>query len=764
MWNFKSFSVGKIATALGVASLFAASAVASTVNVNVGEEHQVIRGFGGMVHNQWQGGKGLSDEDARLAFTNGDGGIGLNTLRIPVNESSNLFGNEVEAVKSARKYAGDDFLLFATPWKSPYAKDNQHVAPENYQAYTDYVNSFVKYMKDKGMPLDAISIANEPDWCSEWACWSVDEVYNYTKGYADQLRKYGTKVISHESFSYAYDWNNKTKKAMYDKVLNDPAALKNWDILGAHFYASDASMGDLFFQYTLADQKGVERWMTEHYTESQGSGNDWRVMRNTGDQANQNKLDTVRAMDVAYDIHRALVVGNFSQYTWWWIRRSYSFIMDGNNAKLNVPASEIGKITKRGYIMSQFARFIRPGALRVGATVNPEAEVYASAYKSKNGDSTTVVLVNRDYKNAKTVTVNIKGADVKTVHVYTTSESKNAKYEGELDVINGSVTVKMESGSNNKDCIVTLVAVGEQIVIPQEPFNDSKTPWAIPGKIQAEDFDVSGAGKDENGNSNISFYDNDSENHGNCDYRKDTGVDIYEKPFGKVIGYNQTGEWLEYTVNVKKAGDYTMFAYVASNNETSGFQMSIDGKNITDVVSVPKTVAGEGDFDSFGKVAVNVSLPAGKHVLRFTVMGDWMDVDYFTFVEGENATDPEPVIDPDDESGDDSEGDSNEDSDSGSKDPSTIVPGHDMPGVNEPADDKNLDSEKPQGIANVHFEKASAPVSFQVYSLTGKFLGKIVSMPGDVRELQSRTRALTKRNGVYFLKTANGQMQRISVK
>ena len=63
---------------------FAIPSFASTVNVDVTEEHQVIRGFGGMVHNQWQGGGGLSEADAKIAFGTGDGTIGLNTLRIPV--------------------------------------------------------------------------------------------------------------------------------------------------------------------------------------------------------------------------------------------------------------------------------------------------------------------------------------------------------------------------------------------------------------------------------------------------------------------------------------------------------------------------------------------------------------------------------------------------------------------------------------------------------------------------------------------------------
>lgn len=613
------------ATLTSLIGLFATGVLASTVNVDLDEEHQVIRGFGGMVHNSWQGGAGLSDADAKLAFGTGDGQIGLNTLRIPVNGNSSDFGKEVQAAKSAKKYAGGDFILYATPWTSPYAGGGSHIAKSDYQNYVNHLNGFAEYMKNQGVPLDAISIGNEPDWCNEWTCWSEDEIYDFTKNYAGQMRKFGTKVISTESFAY--------QKKLYDKVLNDPDALKNWDILGAHFYASEAKTSDDFFKYSLADQKNVERWMTEHYTESQGSGNYWRTVMQTGDQANQSKIDTVRAMDIAYEIHRGLAVGNFSQYTWWYIRRCYGLIMEkdfGN--KLQIPTAEIGKVSKRGYVLSQFARFIRPGAIRVGATINPEPNVYASAYKSADGDSTIVVLVNRDYQNAKSVTVNVKGADIESFHIYTTSEAKNAKYEGEAEVTNGSVTVRMESGAANKDCIVTLVGVGPQVITPREPFNAKKEPWDIPGKIEAEDFDIPGSGKGNN-----SYYDKDSENHGNSDYRKDTGVDIYKKSFGNVVGYNQAGEWLEYSVDVKKAGDYTLFAFVASSNGTASFRLFMDGVAITDTIVVPKTVTTEGEFDTFEKIRASLELPAGKHILRFMVTGDWLDVDYFSFVEGKDA-------------------------------------------------------------------------------------------------------------------------------
>ena len=90
-----------LGVAVGMAGIWSLVS-AATVNVDVTEEHQVIRGFGGMVHNQWQGGGGLSEADAKLAFGTGDGQIGLNTLRIPVYASSNDFNKEVQAAKYAK--------------------------------------------------------------------------------------------------------------------------------------------------------------------------------------------------------------------------------------------------------------------------------------------------------------------------------------------------------------------------------------------------------------------------------------------------------------------------------------------------------------------------------------------------------------------------------------------------------------------------------------------------------------------------------------
>ncbi len=180
---------------------------------------------------------------------------------------------------------------------------------------------------------------------------------------------------------------------------------------------------------------------------------------------------------------------------------------------------------------------------------------------------------------------------------------------------------------------------------PQKAFNATNTPWAIPGTIQMEDFDIPGTGR---GDEYASYSDNDAENHGESDYRKDTGVDLYKKGDKIVVGYNQKDEWLEYTVNVAADGEYTMYAAVASANSTSSFKLSMDGKDITENIAVPQAKAGEENYDDYNKVSADVKLTKGEHVLRFTVTGDWMDIDYINFVnKGED--DPSPINPPADD-------------------------------------------------------------------------------------------------------------------
>ncbi|MBO4828668.1 MAG: endo-1,4-beta-xylanase [Fibrobacter sp.] len=187
--------------------------------------------------------------------------------------------------------------------------------------------------------------------------------------------------------------------------------------------------------------------------------------------------------------------------------------------------------------------------------------------------------------------------------------------------------------SKNKGVNTTGLATGVLTPVepePQLPFKGEAL--AVPGKIEIEDFDIPGKGKNEDGTSNESYGD-DSENHGDSDYRKDTGADLYKKATGIALGYNTTGDWYEYTINVAEAGDYTAIASVATEG-TGAFTLSLDGKSLAEF-----EVTGTS-FDEFSDVKKKVTLPAGKHVLRMDVTQQYFDIDYINFVKGEVSDNP----------------------------------------------------------------------------------------------------------------------------
>jgi hypothetical protein len=168
----------------------------------------------------------------------------------------------------------------------------------------------------------------------------------------------------------------------------------------------------------------------------------------------------------------------------------------------------------------------------------------------------------------------------------------------------------------------------------QEPFGTvgadgavtAGTPSAIPGKIEAENYDLGG--------SRVAFYDKSTDNEGGF-YRKDA-VDIVvldssDLSKGYALGYTQEGEWLEYTVNVAKSAEYTVQAQMATASEKVGVQFFIDGKAVTDTV-----IAKQGeDWSTYQAISAKTSqIEAGEHVLKMQIVGNYVNVDWFRFCEG----------------------------------------------------------------------------------------------------------------------------------
>lgn len=159
---------------------------------------------------------------------------------------------------------------------------------------------------------------------------------------------------------------------------------------------------------------------------------------------------------------------------------------------------------------------------------------------------------------------------------------------------------------------------------PRAPYKG--TPIELPGKIQFENFDT--------GSDGIAFHDSDNKDEGNVGYRKDNeGVDIVTGNGGYAIGYTNAGEWLEYTVNVTKAGLYEYDAVVSSGTDNSSFAIGIvtDGEVKTlATVNVPKTADNDWSKYTHVKGRFSANIDAGQQVIRVSVTGSSCNLDGMT--------------------------------------------------------------------------------------------------------------------------------------
>jgi glucosylceramidase len=128
------------------------------------------------------------------------------------------------------------------------------------------------------------------------------------------------------------------------------------------------------------------------------------------------------------------------------------------------------------------------------------------------------------------------------------------------------------------------------------------TPRALPGLVEAEDFNEGGQG--------IAYRDDTAGNSGGT-YRA-TDVDIQTSTEGRNVGWWRAGEWLAYSVNVTAGGDYILDVRVASSGAGGTFHVEFGGSDATGLISIPNT----GNWQVWTTVSRTVRLSAGLQVMR----------------------------------------------------------------------------------------------------------------------------------------------------
>jgi len=429
-------AVPVLAVAAPSTAATAAPAAASAVVVDPSAQRQTIRGFGGMNHPEWAGDLTAGQRDT--AFGNGTGQLGFSMLRIHVDEDQNNWSRELATAQRAVALGA---TVFASPWNPPASmvetftrgsQTNAHrLRHDMYGAYAQHLNSFYQYMKTNGVDLYAISVQNEPDYASTWTWWTASEIVTFLQNNANAI---GTRIIAPESFQYI--------KSMSDPILNDATALANLDILGAHLYGTSYAN----FPYPLFQQKGQgkELWMTEvYYPNSTDSADLWPA-----------------ALGVGEHMHHAMVDAEFQAYVWWYIRRSYG------------PMREDGQISKRGAVMAQFSKFVRPGYVRVNATANPQTNLLTSVYK---GPSTVVIVAVNSATSTVSQQFTLSNTTASSVSAWVTDASRNVASTSAPSVSNGAFTATLPAQSVTTLVITVGSSTGSDTQAPTAPGTPTAT-------------------------------------------------------------------------------------------------------------------------------------------------------------------------------------------------------------------------------------------------------------------------------------------------
>jgi len=325
-----------------------------TITVDTGVRHQFVRGFGGM-SNAWSS-PVMTEDDITTMY--GENGLGYNIFRIMIYPDSSQWKAIVPVARKAKSYGA---LILASPWTPPPGiKSNGsniggHLPRSNFAAYAAHLRSFVDFMAQNGVKVDAVSFQNEPDInvsydSCDWSSRDMMEfVINYGREIGDVL------IIPGEPYQF--------NRAFYSPMLSSAEAVDKFDIAAGHIYGGGLS------PYRSAAEKGKEVWMTEH-------------LLNTSSNFSYDSTWPA-AMTVAKEIHDCMNA-DFNVYLWWYLKRFYSMIGDGEYD------TDAGQVLNRGYVMSHYAKYAA-GKYRVGAQRSGNSQVYATAYEGE-GDLCLVII------------------------------------------------------------------------------------------------------------------------------------------------------------------------------------------------------------------------------------------------------------------------------------------------------------------------------------------------------------------------------------
>ncbi len=378
---------------------------AAVITVTVSStRYQTITGFGAACCDGAMCPFGNDTQPVKLLY-GPQSQIGLNIMRMEI--SPNFIGDVVVpewgnwdspydwkgSLPSAKIVKQRGGIVFGTPWSPPgeyktngtaqggNAEDQGYqrgrLREDCYDKFFLWLNTFLEYMKNNGVEVDAVSIQNEPDWWVNYSgcLYTPQQQLNLVKNYAHMLdrEKYnGVRLISAEPLGFDPSYS--------DMLLRDETARNQIDIIAGHLYGHPP-LGNMKSASFMAQRHGKGVWMTEH-----------SVTDNINHLPNWHEQ-----LIFAEELNECMLAG-CTAYIYWYMRAHWAFVGTGET-QYN-PGNTKNKLLPRAFVISHFSKHVT-GSTRLGTSTSiatgTNSAFETSAYIK--GDSLIVMAIDTT-KNA----------------------------------------------------------------------------------------------------------------------------------------------------------------------------------------------------------------------------------------------------------------------------------------------------------------------------------------------------------------------------
>jgi len=394
------------------------TAQSGDVTVSLSSLQQKISGFG--VSSAWAGSyANASDPDYLWSTTKG---AGLTLLRI-------RYGDGLSIAKSA---AQNGVTVWMTPWgtgtngatggtytttqTNPNGCTGSMPVLTNPQGLASALVTWVQNAKTQGVPIYAVSAENEPDSCgiNSTTSYSAAQLAAWIDVLGPAMAAINVKVMGPETM------NACGFTSYFNAIKNDAAAWNAVNIFASHEYGC----GTLPSQPSIA-AAGKEYWETEVDT-GRGNGD------STGD-------GIASALPMATTIHNDLTKANLNAWHIWWLYNA-----SGNGGCLYDTSTKVW--TKRLWVLGNYARFVRPGYMRVSTSGTLPAGVLVSAFVNPSDGTVAIVAINSNTAAAP-LSLYVSGVVPCSMTPWVTSASDSLASKGAIAVSNARFSATLDPQS-----------------------------------------------------------------------------------------------------------------------------------------------------------------------------------------------------------------------------------------------------------------------------------------------------------------------------